>query len=153
MLNQNVRHNGAAGKTSAKPRRAKTAKPKTGTSLIIAPQAGEVAKFAPISTPSRMQLNVIELSERHSNVSFKDIVLKQLGALDGYTVLGTDVLVATYIKSRITPGGIITTDKGAEEDRWQGKIGLVLKLGEQAIRKAEVDHAAKCPRTTDTPRT
>lgn len=124
--------------TSSRPRKAakpaKARKTKTGTSLIIVPNKNEVAALAPASVPSRMKLNVVELSERPWNVSFKDAATKSLGNLDGYTVLGSDVLVATYIQSRTTPGGIITTDKSVDENRYQGKIGLVLKLGESAFK-------------------
>lgn len=83
---------------------------------------------------SRMKLNNIELSERAANVDFKDAVLAQVGDLDGYSVLGTNILVATYIKPRLTAGGIIMTDKSVDEDRWQGKVGLVLKMGDEAFK-------------------
>lgn len=122
----------APARNGTKPPR--KAKKKTGTAMIVAPNAGDLAKFAPLIAPSRMHVNVLELSERPQNISFKDIVMRQLGDLTGYTVLGTDVLVATYIKPRKTAGGIIIPDKGAEEDRYQGKIGLVIKLGEAAFQ-------------------
>lgn len=120
---------------SARPRKAsKAKKTKTGTSLIIVPNKSEMAALAPVAVSSRMKLNVVELSERPHNVSFKDAALQSLGSLDGYIVLGGDVLVATYIKPRVTAGGIWNTDKGVTEDRYQGKVGLVLKLGEDAFK-------------------
>lgn len=83
--------------------------------------------------PSRMKLGTIELSERSATADFKKLVLKDLGDISGVVILGSDVLVATYIKPRKTAGGIFLPDKSAEEDRHQGKIGLVLKLGESAF--------------------
>lgn len=83
---------------------------------------------------SRMKINVSNLAERPANVSFKDAVLEILGDLDGYMVHSDNVLVASYISPAKTAGGIILTDKSMEEDRWQGIIGLVLKMGPQAFK-------------------
>lgn len=83
---------------------------------------------------SRMKLNVVELSERPHNVTFKEAVLKSLGKLDGFEVLGSNVLVAGYIQPRKTAGGIIVPEGSVHEDRWQGKVGLILKMGEAAFK-------------------
>lgn len=90
---------------------------------------------SPIS--SRMKLNVTELSERSADQDFKSMVLKELKPLlddPRFVVLHTDVLVATYVKPRKTAGGILLPEKSVDEDRWQGKVGLVLKLGEGAFK-------------------
>lgn len=47
-------------------------------------------------------------------------------------------LVATYIRPNTTPGGIILTAKTGEEDRWQGKVGLLLKVGPTAFDYEEL---------------
>lgn len=86
------------------------------------------------SQPSRMNLNIYDLAKRPASVSFKEAAMTALGNLDGYTVLTSNVLVATYIKPGKTTGGIILPDSSTDEDRWQGKIGLVLKLGETAFK-------------------
>ena len=61
-----------------------------------------------------------------------------LTALDGeqkkLTVLHSQVLVAGYIATARSKGGIIFTDKTVEEDRWQGNIGLVIALGKGAFK-------------------
>jgi co-chaperonin GroES (HSP10) len=41
-----------------------------------------------------------------------------------------ELLVATYIRPEKTKGGIFVPDRTLTEDRFQGKVGLVLKLGE-----------------------
>lgn len=85
--------------------------------------------------PSRMQLNVVELSERSAKDSFKKIIFAKLGdKINDTVVLGEDVLCATYVKPRKTAGGIIVPDSSVDEDRWQGKANLVIKIGEGAFK-------------------
>src|SRR5580765_4889360 len=49
--------------------------------------------------------------------------------------LGTSVLVGVYVRPTMTKGGIMLVDTvGArKEDEYQGKVGLVLALGEKAF--------------------
>lgn len=56
------------------------------------------------------------------------------------------VLVASYVHSVRTPGGIIMPDKTLDEDRYQGKVGLVLKLGPIAFRFDEDPEGKKAPK-------
>lgn len=93
-----------------------------------------MSKPSAMFTPSRMKINVVELSERNPATSFKDAVLEAIGDIGGFIVLGSDVLVATYVKPRKTSGGILLPEKSIDEDRWQGKLGLVLKMGESAFK-------------------
>lgn len=44
------------------------------------------------------------------------------------------VLVGSYVATLMTAGGIILPDKTIDEDRFQGKCGLVLAMGPQAFR-------------------
>jgi co-chaperonin GroES (HSP10) len=81
-----------------------------------------------------MNLNIYDLAKRPANVGFKEAAMAALGDLSGYTVLASNVLVASYIKPGKTAGGLILPDSSTDEDRWQGKIGLVLKLGETAFK-------------------
>jgi co-chaperonin GroES (HSP10) len=67
------------------------------------------------------------------------VLLKHLnGAHKGLTVLHSQVLVAGYVPSNRTAGGIFKTDKTVEEDRWQGNIGLVIALGKGAFKDDSV---------------
>ena len=54
-------------------------------------------------------------------------------ALPKIEVLFNYVLVATYIRPEKTKGGIIRPTNNVAEDQWQGKVGLVLKLGTHAF--------------------
>jgi len=50
-------------------------------------------------------------------------------------------LVATYVKPSVTPGGIIIPTTSGEEDRWQGKVGLLIAVGPSAFNYDEVADA------------
>ena len=83
---------------------------------------------------SRMRINVADIAARDASVSFKKAVLDNIGDLKDFSVLSSNVLVATYVKPEKTAGGIIIPDTSKDEDRWQGKVGLVLKIGESAFK-------------------
>lgn len=62
-------------------------------------------------------------------------ILKLLGsAVDAFSVLGDRVLVATYIRAEKTKGGILLPGTQRDEDRYQGKVGLILKKGPTAFK-------------------
>lgn len=50
-----------------------------------------------------------------------------------YEVFHNRVLVATYVRPEKTKGGIILADRTLIEDRFQGKVGLVIAIGPQAF--------------------
>jgi co-chaperonin GroES (HSP10) len=58
---------------------------------------------------------------------------EKLGNLDGVEVFNNAVLVAIYVRPKRTKSGIILTDKYTDEDRIQGKAGLVVKKGPTAF--------------------
>jgi co-chaperonin GroES (HSP10) len=49
--------------------------------------------------------------------------------LNHVQVLGARVLVGVYVRPHKTKSGLILTSKTTDEDRYQGKVGLVLALG------------------------
>jgi len=59
-----------------------------------------------------------------------DLIGPKLADID---VLYNMVLVATYIRPERTAGGIIRPTVNVQEDIWQGKVGLVVKVGSQAF--------------------
>lgn len=64
----------------------------------------------------------------------KQEILDEIGALIGdVEPLGAQVLVAAYVRPEKTAGGIILADNTRGEDNYQGKVGLVLKLGPLAF--------------------
>lgn len=52
-----------------------------------------------------------------------------LPKIKGMKILRNRILVATYTTPEKTAGGIIRPDRNLDESRYQGKVGLVLKLG------------------------
>ena len=63
----------------------------------------------------------------------KDAIIKFIGDLSGFEVMADRVLVGIFMRPEKTKGGIIRPDANKEEDVWQGKVGLVLKLGPTAF--------------------
>ena len=59
----------------------------------------------------------------------KTELLKQLGDISKLEIFGNEVLVAIYIRPEKTVGGIFITQNTQAEDKWQGKMGLVVKKG------------------------
>lgn len=49
-------------------------------------------------------------------------------------IFGPRVLIALAPSPERSAGGVIFTDKAKDEGRWQGKAGLVLKLGYDAFK-------------------
>lgn len=65
----------------------------------------------------------------HKEDPIAEIAEKLALILPGITMLGADVLLAIYVRPTITAGGIHLADATRNEDVYQGKVGLVLKMG------------------------
>lgn len=63
----------------------------------------------------------------------REKLLEELGDLSNVEIFNNQVLVAVYIRPQKTKSGIILTDKTTEEDRYQSKVGLVIKKGPSAF--------------------
>lgn len=63
----------------------------------------------------------------------KQALIDSVGDIAGITLLGPRVLVATYVQPEKTKGGIILADRSLAEDRFQGKVGLVIAIGPLAF--------------------
>jgi co-chaperonin GroES (HSP10) len=63
----------------------------------------------------------------------KQAVLDAVGDISGIEPAHNLVMVATYVRPAMTQGGIIIPDNSMAEDRFQGKVGLVLALGPLAF--------------------
>ena len=67
----------------------------------------------------------------------KKAILEIVGELSEVHVPRNLVLLGTYFRPQKTAGGIIRPDSNVEEDMWQGKVGLVLKLGPEAFKDSD----------------
>jgi hypothetical protein len=63
----------------------------------------------------------------------KKALFDAVGNLDDLEVFHNQVLVATYVPPDRSAGGILYSDRKLDEDRFQGKCGLVLKVGPLAF--------------------
>lgn len=87
------------------------------------------------ATPNYTSLssNVLALAQSDD---FKRDVLVKLGDISDkkLRLFNDEVLLATYITPEKTSGGIIMPQRRIDESRYQGKVGLVLKLGPTAFK-------------------
>ena len=63
----------------------------------------------------------------------KQDLKKEVGNVDSVEVFNNQVLVAVYMRPEKTKSGIYLTSGTRDEDKIQGKVGLVLKKGPQAF--------------------
>ena len=78
-----------------------------------------------------MRVNLREIA-RQSSASPERALMDAVGDLSDYEVFHNFVLVSTYIAPEKV-GSIIMPDRKIDEDRFQGKVGLVLKCGPLAF--------------------
>ena len=72
----------------------------------------------------------------------RTVLIDAIGAdnIENFEPFHNFILIATYVRSDKTKGGIIIGgDRTRAEDRFQGKIGMVLKVGPTAFRGAKPD--------------
>lgn len=75
----------------------------------------------------------IKISRLSESLDFKKTVWEEIGDISDIEVYFNQILVATYIRSEKTKGGIIRPGVNVTEDAFQGKVGLVLKKGPMAF--------------------
>lgn len=78
----------------------------------------------------RAKLREIAQAAQHDP---KMALIDAVGDISGIRMCGPRVLVATYMQPEKTLGGIIRPDRTLAEDRFQGKVGLVLATGPLAF--------------------
>jgi len=81
-------------------------------------------------------------------------IAQQLGNFDNEVkVFGRQVLCAVYIRPLLNPRtGLQSTEKHQQEDIWQGKVMLVLKLGPDAFKGDGSYQAAMFGSADDVPK-
>ncbi len=99
----------------------------------------ERSEEAPIEKPKVLNTSAVvegsHLHNMHHEADPKEAILSKIGEIkDEDAVLsGAQVLVATYFHPEKTKGGLYLTAKSREEDKFQGKCGLVIKRGPLAF--------------------
>ena len=56
-------------------------------------------------------------------------ILEKLGDISNIEIAQNEVLLAIYMRPEKTAGGIVMPHQNLKEDRYQGKCGLVVKIG------------------------
>ena len=92
--------------------------PSPGSGLTPAP----AMRIEPVAEPDNDVLGAI---------AHGDIAAPQ--DLSEVEVIGNQVLLAIYIRPEKTKGGIFLPDKAKDEDKYQSKVGLILKTGPSAF--------------------
>lgn len=63
----------------------------------------------------------------------KELLMDALGSLNDIEIFNNKVLVAVYVRPEKTKSGIYIPDANRDEDKIQGKVGLVIKMGPEAF--------------------
>ena len=86
----------------------------------------------------------------HAEDPKKVVLAKLKGAVASIAMLGDKVLVASYARPDRTAGGILLVDKTRDEEKYQGKTGLIVAMGPLAFVEDE-DHkwAGRAPKIGD----
>ena len=85
-----------------------------------------------------MPKRMMDLASHAGPEDFKarvDGILKD--TLNEITVLGSNVLLATWVEAEKSAGGIYKPQKSIHESRYQGTVALILKCGPTAFKYTE----------------
>jgi len=63
----------------------------------------------------------------------KQKLLDDIGDISAFDIFNNQILIAIYIRPNKTKSGIYLSDQSREEDKVQGKVGLVVKKGPAAF--------------------
>lgn len=63
----------------------------------------------------------------------KQALLNKIGDISDFKVFHNNVLVAVYLRPEKTESGLYLPDSVRDEDRYQSKVGLLVKLGPDAF--------------------
>ena len=66
----------------------------------------------------------------------KSEILDRMGDLSSVEIFNNQVLCAVYQRPERTKNGIILTSQTRDEDKYQGKVGLFVKMGSEAFKDA-----------------
>jgi co-chaperonin GroES (HSP10) len=69
------------------------------------------------------------------DVEPKEAILNAIGDLSEVELFHNQILLAIYIRPEKTKSGLILTDSHRDEDRYQSKVGLLVKRGPMAFEQ------------------
>lgn len=68
------------------------------------------------------------------DVDPKKVLHDELGDISEVELFHNQVLAAIYIRPEKTKSGLYLSNNTREEDKWQGKVGLIVKTGPDAFK-------------------
>ena len=63
----------------------------------------------------------------------KGKLINEIGDISDIEIFNNQILVGVYIRPEKTKSGLYLSDKYRDEDRFQSKVGLILKMGPSAF--------------------
>ena len=81
-------------------------------------------------------VNVMKMEHKEAP---EDVILNQIGDISDYTLFHNRILVGIYQRPKKTAGGIHLPDQVTKEETFQGKCGLVLKVGPGAFKDDQIN--------------
>ncbi len=64
----------------------------------------------------------------------KQKILEEIGDLSNIEILNNQILCAVYVRPTKTKSGLYLADQTTAEDRFQGKVGLLIGMGPSAFQ-------------------
>jgi co-chaperonin GroES (HSP10) len=84
------------------------------------------------ASENRGELPMPPMMMDHDTDPAKKLVA-EIGDLSTVELFNNQILVAVYIRPQKTKSGIYLSDKTVDEDRFQSKVGLLVKMGPSAF--------------------
>jgi len=75
-------------------------------------------------------MSAVLKKQNDSSEEQKREILKKLGDLSEFEIAQDEALLAIYQRPELTAGGIALVSQTLKEDIYQGKVGLVVRIGE-----------------------
>lgn len=83
---------------------------------------------------------ILFAGEKHETDPKLEILAAVGDAVQCFSMLGSRVLVAIYVRPEKSAGGILRPSSNRDEDKWQGKVGLVVAKGPLAFTESDTHH-------------
>ena|ERR1700761_3684094 len=77
-----------------------------------------------------MSATALKTKQNDPSAALKRDILAKIGDVSEFEIARDEILLAIYQRPATTSGGIVLPNQNLKEDIYQGKVGLVLRIGE-----------------------
>ena len=77
--------------------------------------------------------NTMPFMKMEHEVEPKKKLRDEIGDISHIEIFNNQILCAVYLRPKKTKSGIYLSDQTTDEDRYQSKVGLIVKMGPQAF--------------------